>query len=260
MSRGNPEFAEMVGGGSSQGRTKQNDSCTERGHHPRRGEEQALEGARSRGLPPVFRRREARAVRATAGPTMTTSQAHRWLLCPASIRTGTAGNTDFPHCSLSQLTKPEDCEMPALNYSSMTKAELETLLKNATRLSDQSLNEDALAKAQVVIEDAKKELSKRKGAMPPRKGPSEFAGFIWRKPDRFTNVLDYNGTPVAEIILVANHSQTNRDVYDAYVVEKKLPGSFEYIATARSSVLEEVRRQLARGDFQVSLRPARTAS
>ena len=150
--------------------------------------------------------------------------------------------------------------MPALNYSSMTKAELETLLKNATRLSDQSLNEDALAKAQVVIEDAKKELSKRKGAMPPRKGPSEFAGFIWRKPDRFTNVLDYNGTPVAEIILVATHSQTNRDVYDAYVVEKKLPGSFEYIATARSSVLEEVRRQLARGDFQVSLRPARTAS
>src|SRR4051812_1863907 len=49
-------------GGSSQGRTEQNYSCTKGGHHPRRGEEQALEGARSRGQPPVSRRREARAV------------------------------------------------------------------------------------------------------------------------------------------------------------------------------------------------------
>lgn len=138
--------------------------------------------------------------------------------------------------------------MANLNYSAMTKKELETVLKHAVRLSEGPPDKPASSNAKRVIEEVNQELSKRntpklKASRNTGKSPS----LIWKKTDPHTNTLFHNGEIVAEIILVANHSLTNRDVYDAYVFGKMLSSSFEYIRPARVAVTEKVEQELARG-------------
>lgn len=138
--------------------------------------------------------------------------------------------------------------MPALNYSTMTRKELETLHKNATRLSkgsDSSKSSDAKR----VIEEVNQELFRRiKPMLRADANAGNLSGLIWKKIDSHTNRLFRNEEVVAEIVLVANHSLTNRSVYDAYVFGKIVSGSFEYIEQARIAVAEMVEQVLARGD------------
>ena len=138
--------------------------------------------------------------------------------------------------------------MPTLNYSAMTKSELETLLKNATGLAERNSDKSKLRDALTVIEDVEKELSKRKKPkLKTDTSSSNSLGLIWEKTDAHTNRLFHNGEIVSEIILVANHSQSNRDVYNAYVFGKIVSPSFEYIGQARTAVAELVEKELVIG-------------
>jgi hypothetical protein len=139
--------------------------------------------------------------------------------------------------------------MTKFNYGSMTNNELETLFKNAINQSKKHPDKARLLEAESVAEEVNQELTRRKKRkLEARKNTGNSADLVWRKTDPHTNVLFYNGQMIAKIILVANHSLTNRDVYNAYVFEKLLPSSFEYIGPARIAVTEKVEQMLARGE------------
>jgi hypothetical protein len=135
-----------------------------------------------------------------------------------------------------------------LKYSTMTNNELKTLLKNATRLLNAPPHKLGSRDAQRVVHDVNEELSNReKRKLEAPKDNTTFAGLIWKKTGPHANVLFHNGQIVAKIILVANHSQTNRHVYNAIVFGKPHTSSFEYIGPARIAITEMVEKELLRG-------------